>query len=149
MDVLVLASFSVCTQFKASSFKHTYFWFSPLSCSVPPFTPSFSLSPPHPPFIPSSLSFSFHLSLLPSPLPKFNTRTVILPSSVTDSLTKLDTDQKVHTANYAGGEKAGKSWTDRVMNVKQTTEEPKVLPQDTLEGVDEDEWVSEVILMVK
>ena len=74
---------------------------------------------------------------------------MILPSSVTDSLTKLDTDQKVHTANYAGGEKAGKSWTDRVMNVKQTTEEPKILPQDTLEGVDEDEWVSEVIVMVK
>ena len=68
---------------------------------------------------------------------------------MTDSLTKLDTDQKAHTANYAGGEKAGKSWTDRVMNVKQTTEEPKVLPQDTLEGVDEDEWVSEVILLVK
>ena len=30
------------------------------------------------------------------------------------------------------------------MNVKQTTDEPKVLPQDTLEGVDEDEWVSKV-----
>ena len=29
------------------------------------------------------------------------------------------------------------------MNVKQTTDEPKVLPQDTLEGVDEDEWVGD------
>ena len=95
----------------------------------------------------SYLSILPSLSFLPSLPPSLHTH---VPSpgtcSLTDSLTKLDTDQKVHAANYAGGDKAGKSWTDRVMNVKQTTDEPKVLPQDTLEGVDEDEWVGEVLM---
>lgn len=59
-----------------------------------------------------------------------------------ESMTRLETDQKAHSANYTGGEKAGQSWTDRVMGVKQTQDTPSSLPQDTQEGVDEDEWVS-------
>ena len=58
-----------------------------------------------------------------------------------ESLTKLDTEQKAHSSNYSGGEKAGQSWTDKVMGVKQISEPPKTLPQDQLEGVDDDEWV--------
>ena len=58
------------------------------------------------------------------------------------SLTRLDTEQKQHSANYAGGEKAGQSWTEKVMGVKQTQEPPKTLPQDLQEGVEEEEWVS-------
>ena len=60
-----------------------------------------------------------------------------------ESLTKLDTEQKAHSSNYAGGEKAGQSWTDKVMGVKQTSDPPKSLPQDQLEGADDDEWVCE------
>lgn len=56
-------------------------------------------------------------------------------------MTKLDTEQKAHSSNYAGGEKAGQSWTDKVMGVKQTSDPPSSLPQDQLEGVDDDEWV--------
>ena len=56
-------------------------------------------------------------------------------------MTKLDTEQKAHSSNYAGGEKAGQSWTDKVMGVKQTNDPPSSLPQDQLEGVDDDEWV--------
>ena len=58
-----------------------------------------------------------------------------------ESLTKLDSDQRAHSSNYTGGEKAGQSWTDKVMNVKK--EEVK---QETTKGgsdeVDDDEWVS-------
>ena len=61
--------------------------------------------------------------------------------SCLESLTKLDTEQKAHSSNYAGGEKAGQSWTDKVMGVKQTSEPPKSLPQDQLEGAGDDEWV--------
>ena len=43
-------------------------------------------------------------------------------------------------SNYAGGEKVGGSWTDKVMTVK-GHDDPKPLPQDLNEGVDEDEWV--------
>ena len=60
---------------------------------------------------------------------------------ITESLTKLDTEQKAHSSNYTGGEKAGQSWTDKVMGVKQTSDPPNSLPQDQVEGVDEDEWV--------
>lgn len=60
----------------------------------------------------------------------------------TESLTRLDSEQKQHSANYAGGERAGQSWTDRVMGVKQTQEAPETLPQDQLEGVADEEWVS-------
>ena len=59
-----------------------------------------------------------------------------------DSIAKLDTDQKLRASNYSGGESAGKSWTEKVMNVKQSSDPPQTLVQDTLEGVDEDEWVS-------
>ena len=66
-----------------------------------------------------------------------------------ESLTKLDSDQKQHSANYTGGEKTGRSWTDRVMEVKGKGEgegsqssNAEPLPQDKLEGVDDDEWVS-------
>lgn len=61
---------------------------------------------------------------------------------VAESLTRLETDQKAHSSNYTGGEKAGQSWTDKVMGVKQTQEVPDILPQDQQEGVDDDEWVS-------
>jgi hypothetical protein len=57
-----------------------------------------------------------------------------------DSIAKLDTDQKLRASNYSGGESAGKSWTEKVMNVKQSSDPPQTLVQDTLEGVDEDEW---------
>ena len=60
---------------------------------------------------------------------------------ITESLTKLDTEQKAHSSNYTGGEKAGQSWTDKVMGVKQTSDPPSRLRQDQVEGVDEDEWV--------
>jgi len=63
----------------------------------------------------------------------------------TASLTRLDMEQKQYSANYAGGEKAGQSWTEKVMGVKQTQEPPKTLPQDLQEGVEEDEWVSCII----
>ena len=65
----------------------------------------------------------------------------LLFQSFSESLTKLDTEQKAHSSNYTGGEKAGQSWTDKVMGVKQTSDPPKSLPQDQLEGVDDDEWV--------
>ena len=58
-----------------------------------------------------------------------------------DSLTRLDVEQKMHSSNYTGGEKAGQSWTDRVMGVKRGQEVPETLPQDQLEGVADDEWV--------
>ena len=58
-----------------------------------------------------------------------------------ESLTRLETDQKAHSSNYTGGEKAGQSWTDKVLGVKQTQDVPVSLPQDQQEGVDEDEWV--------
>ena len=64
--------------------------------------------------------------------------------SCPESLTKLDTEQKSHSSNYTGGEKAGQSWTDKVMGIKQTSDPPKSLPQDRLEGVDDDEWVCNV-----
>lgn len=57
-----------------------------------------------------------------------------------ESLTRLDTEQKAHSASYAGGERAGQSWTDRVMGVKSTQDKPQTLPQDQLEGVADDEW---------
>ena len=66
----------------------------------------------------------------------------VLLCCVSESLTRLETDQKAHSANYTGGEKAGQSWTDRVLGVKQTQDVPASLPQDQQEGVDEDEWVS-------
>ena len=59
-----------------------------------------------------------------------------------ESLTRLETDQKAHSANYTGGEKAGQNWTDRVLGVKQARDVPADLPQDQQEGVEEDEWVS-------
>ena len=57
----------------------------------------------------------------------------------TESFTKLDSEQRQFSANYTGGEKAGESWTDRVMGFKQQ--------QETREEkgggeVEEDEWVS-------
>lgn len=55
----------------------------------------------------------------------------------------METDQKAHSSNYTGGEKTGKSWTDKVLGVKQTQEVPVGLPQDQQEGVDEEEWVRE------
>lgn len=66
----------------------------------------------------------------------------MLPLLFTESLTGLDTEQKQHSSNYTGGEKAGQSWTDKVMGVKGTQDPPTQLPQDMNEGVDEDEWVS-------
>lgn len=54
-----------------------------------------------------------------------------------ESLTKLETEQKAHSANYTGGEGAGQSWTDKVMGVKQAT--PTSAPKEP-EGVDEEEW---------
>ena len=59
-----------------------------------------------------------------------------------ESLTRLETDQKAHSSNYTGGEKTGKGWTDKVFGAKSTQEVPDTLPQDQLEGVDEEEWVS-------
>lgn len=55
-----------------------------------------------------------------------------------ESLTKLDMDQKVHSTNYTGAESAGKSWTDRVMSVKQAKDDPP-RPQEEVERGD-DEW---------
>ena len=63
---------------------------------------------------------------------------------ISESLTRLETDQKAHSANYTGGEKTGQSWTDRVLGVKQAQEVPTSLPQDQQEGVDEEEWVREI-----
>ncbi|XP_064405183.1 arpin-like [Halichondria panicea] len=57
-----------------------------------------------------------------------------------ESLTGLDSEQKQRSSNYTGGEKAGQSWTDRVMGVKGTQDTPTQLPQDANEGVDDDEW---------
>ena len=56
-------------------------------------------------------------------------------------MTGLDIEQKQRSSNYTGGEKAGNSWTDRVMGVKGTQDTPTQLPQDVNEGVDDDEWV--------
>lgn len=58
-----------------------------------------------------------------------------------DSLTKLDTVQKTRSSNFTGGEQTGSSWTSKVMGVKQTQDVPPSLPQDTVEGADDDEWV--------
>ena len=54
-----------------------------------------------------------------------------------ESLTKLDTDQKLLASNYSGGDKTGQSWTDKVMNVRETV--PNTSQE--VEGVAEDEWV--------
>ena len=64
-----------------------------------------------------------------------------------ESLTRLETDQKAHSSNYTGGEKTGQSWTDKVLGVKQTQDTPASLPQDQQEGVDEEEWVSFAIFV--
>ena len=61
-----------------------------------------------------------------------------------ESLTGLDSEQKQHSTNYTGGEKAGQNWTEKVMGVKQTNDTPSQLPQDQNDGVDEDEWVRSV-----
>lgn len=58
-----------------------------------------------------------------------------------DSLTKLDTVQKTRSSNFTGGEQTGSSWTSKVMGVKQTQDVPPSLPQDTVEGADDEEWV--------
>ncbi len=60
-------------------------------------------------------------------------------------MTGLDSEQKQRSSNYTGGEKAGQSWTDRVMGVKGTQDTPTQLPQDANEGVDDDEWVCSVV----
>ena len=57
----------------------------------------------------------------------------------TDTITKTE-GQKAVVANYAGGEKVGSNWTDKVMTVKGAAN-TRSLPQDQMEGVDEDEWV--------
>ena len=64
--------------------------------------------------------------------------------STADSLTRLDTVQKTRSSNFTGGEKAGGSWTTKVMGVKQTQEVPPSLPQDQVEGADDEEWVGHV-----
>ena len=66
---------------------------------------------------------------------------LILSVLCTESLTRLDMEQKAHSASYAGGDRTGQSWTDRVMGVKSTQDVPQTLPQDQLEGVADDEWV--------
>lgn len=53
------------------------------------------------------------------------------------SIAKIDT-QSSTVANYAGGEDVGASWTDKVLAVKTNTD--RALPQDQVEGVDDDEW---------
>ena len=57
-------------------------------------------------------------------------------SPIIESLTKLDTDQKLLASNYSGGDKTGQSWTDKVMNVRETV--PNTSQE--VEGVAEDEW---------
>lgn len=71
---------------------------------------------------------------------KWNSGIVIIP--LTESLTKLDSEQRAHSSNYTGGEKAGQSWTDKVMNVKR--EESRETSGGVAGGgeVDDDEWVS-------
>lgn len=59
-----------------------------------------------------------------------------------DSLTKLDSAQKHHSANYSGGEKAGQSWTDKVFSVKQDAPDSQQGGGGGGGEVDDDEWVS-------
>ena len=65
-----------------------------------------------------------------------------------ESLTGLDTEQKQRSSNYTGGEKAGQSWTDKVMGVKGTQDGPSQLPQDFNEGADDDEWVCVYVVYI-
>ena len=48
-------------------------------------------------------------------------------------------DQKIHSTNYTGAETAGKNWTDKVMSVKQSKDDP---PRPKEDEVGDDEWVS-------
>ena len=98
------------------------------------FHPGFSSLSFHPGF--SSLGFHPCVNHTPRYLPTINLSS--------ESLTGLDSEQKQHSTNYTGGEKAGQNWTEKVMGVKQTKDTPSQLPQDQNEGVDEDEWVRSV-----
>lgn len=56
------------------------------------------------------------------------------------SLAKIDA-QSSTVSNFAGGATVGASWTDKVMQVKET-ENTQGESQGQGEGVDDDEWVS-------
>ena len=58
----------------------------------------------------------------------------------------LENAQRKTTSNYAGGDKVGHSWTDKVMGFKSSSsmddKQKHPLPHEQVEGVDDDEWVS-------
>ena len=58
----------------------------------------------------------------------------------------LENAQRKTTSNYAGGDKVGHSWTDKVMGFKSSSslddKQKQPLPHEQVEGVDDDEWVS-------
>jgi len=69
---------------------------------------------------------------------------------VADSLVKITPESKTVLGSSASAssvpptDKPGASWTDKVMAVKlQTASQNAPLPQDEVEGVADDEWVSE------
>lgn len=61
----------------------------------------------------------------------------------------MESAQRRTTSNYAGGDKVGQSWGDKVMGYKSSSsmedKQAKPLPHEQLQGVDEDEWVSGVL----
>ena len=61
-----------------------------------------------------------------------------------ESITKLETEQRQYSSNYTGGEKAGQSWTDKVMGVKESQDKRQEQGGGGGGGgeVEEDEWVS-------
>ena len=65
---------------------------------------------------------------------------------VADSLVKISAAARTvlsHTAELTPSDKPGASWSDKVMAVKkETASQHAPLPQDEVEGVDDDEWVS-------
>ena len=54
-----------------------------------------------------------------------------------ETITQLSSTEKKTAGNYAGGDAAGTSWTDKVMAVKSTGSQEEAAG----EGVDDDEWV--------
>ena len=64
-----------------------------------------------------------------------------------ETISVLENAQRKTTSNYAGGDKVGQSWTDKVMGFKSSSsmddKQKQPLPHELVEGVDEDEWVSD------
>lgn len=71
---------------------------------------------------------------------------MILSSIFVETISVLENSQRKTTSNFAGGNKVGQSWTDKVMGFKSSSsmddKQKQPLPHEQVEGVDDDEWVS-------